>query len=392
MKKLVIVLASAVFVTACVGLFGCKSERDASSASIVINSFDTYKEAQRAHYRCMVGDVDMVDDERGGKYVSVDIFHSVPAQWEYTTSIVYTPRIVFQSEDAVLGYNLRDISSVTSFSVEAKNENNHDATLMFWISNADDVILYNYSVPLPKNEKITAVFPIDTTRIGDNNENCSRFILGIIDPYTNDENVKTVYSFDNFIAHTSGSKTVAKTKAISGDTILSFTNSGDLSFVNDSNIEQLGALSVPAGASDFVTDTPIGDAMELKWYGKPLLESTDWSCFPDTAFYVQMYGVKLNEKLFAQLDLTRIQNGEKITLEAYNPNPSVSQTVYLVLADQANIFVNASIKLSPLTKGKVVLDNVSGLNLSKLTGLYILYDTYKHAEHSSIYVNNLRFE
>lgn len=395
MKKVSVFLSAACFGLACaapLSFAACNKTGDAPR-TVTINSFDDYKQAQRADYRCMIGDISLFDSEgESGSYVKVDILHTSPVLYERTTSIEYTPRIVFQAKDDVFGYDFTDVSNVGSFAIDAGNENDHDAELVFWLDSDGDII-FDTSVDLPARTKKTCVFPLNHIEIGEKAGKCSRLTIGIIDRYANDQDVKTVYSFDNFRAEVYANALDSTVKKVCAENeILSFGSESDLLYVNGANLAALWQMGVPAGAKSYVSNTPIGNALSLTWFGKQLLEGIDLSYFGEQAVYAQMHGVKLNERLFETLDMKKLQNGYSVTAEVYNPSATRAQTAYIVLTDEVNNFARGELKLEPLTKGKVVLKNADGLNFDKLTGLYLMYDTFNVNEKSSLYFGDLKFE
>ncbi len=390
MKKIIFLLSAIL----ALGTFSaCGTNEGNSSKIVTLNTFESYYEARRPDYRCFIGDVAVVENESfGNNCIRVTIENTSPMKYERTTTIEYTPRIIFQAVDTELGYDLSNATVISAFSIDVVNENEHDAILAFWVEGTNG-ILYDTFVDLPAKADMTAVFPINSLMMKGDGEKCTSFVVGIIDEYANDKTISTNYSFDNFRAQVeSVAPNAEMDKVCEENEVLKFEQETDVKYVDSTNISTLRDKEVPAGGIGFAKDTPIGNALKLTWFGKQLYEGVDLSYYNTNGLYMQMYGVKIHDELFKALDLKKLQNGYVLTAQAYNADATKTQRAYLVLVDEVGNFARGEVELAPLGKGKITLKEVSNLNFEKLTGLYLTYDTVNAFNPAVLYANDIRFE
>ena len=392
MKKSALLLSTILAINGLVVFSGCGVKKS-DSKIVTINAFNSYFEAQRADYRCMTGEVDLYkSDDIDGQAVRLKIESSRPLEWETTQSVWYTPRILFQAVDEELGYDLRNASSVSSFSVDVGNENDYDATVVFWIEGKNGRHCDSF-VDVPANTNMTAVFPMNPLLMKGDAASCVRFAIGIIDKCVHDESGDARYTFDNFQAEVQASALNSEaTKTPNGDEIISFKSESDVMYVQGANVKVSEKPTPPAGGVGYVKDTPIGNALKLTFFGKNVFEGWDLTYYTTNAEYYQMYGAKINDDYLGKLNWNKLQQGYSMTAQVFNNDTKNKRNVYLVLADKIGNFARGCVSLEPMNKGKIVLNDISNLKIDKIDAMYIAYDTYNLFERLTLYVNDIRFE
>lgn len=358
---------------------------------VVINSFGDYDEARRVMYQSFVGDVDLVDSEPfGSGGVLLTIEHSRQPQWSMTEYTEYTPKLIFDAVDRDLGYDLTDITSVSSFGVEVYNGNDYDALLLFWAESADGIICDSYA-ELPANSLTDAVFPVNPLAGAEGGERCDSFVLAIVDEHINDRSFVKEYGFDNFRAVRESEKPSAEMDKLCGDyEILSFDTEGDMRYVLPHHIDgQYGKITTPPGGISYASDTPIGNALSLVTYGNKAYEGYDLSYYDEE---MQMYGVRIADELVRDLDFTKLDGGcWSLTADVYNPDCELTRGVSLVLEDASGARVRERLVLAPQGGGTVTIESADGLDIHNIRGVYVMYDTYDIFRKAELYVNHIGF-
>lgn len=390
MKKTISIILSAVLAVS--ALAACSDEKSVSSEIVSINGFGSYDEAGKVKYQCFVGSVDLLEngEELSGKSIRLEIERSRQPNWAATENILYSPRLIFQAKEDSLGYDLTDITSVSSFGVDVYNANDYDAVLLFWAQGTGGIVYDTYA-ELPAKTRTSAVFAVNPLFAQNGGERCETFTLAIVDNRINDPSFKKYYYFGNFRAVREGTAPGAEMDKLCGDyEALSFDEESDIKYVTGHHIDgQYGAVSIPAGGAEYKSVTPIGGAMNLRAFGNNPYESYDLSYHDED---MQKYGVKLADELVKDLDFTKLDGGWALTANVYNPDPRQTRGVYLVVEDASGARAQNKLTLSPMSGGKLELKNTFGLNLKNVTGLYIMYDTYNLFRPADLYVNHIGFE
>lgn len=391
MKKAIsLVLSAALILTA---FAGCKGTEEKKSAAemITINGFGDYDEARRVMYESFVGDVDIVDSEFfDTKAARLTIEHSRQPEWTLTEYTKYSPKLIFDAVDEELGYDLTDVTSISSFGVDVYNDNEYDAILLFWVKGATGMICDSYA-ELPAKTLTNAVFPLNPLEIAAGGERCDGFVLAILDGRINDRTFKKKYYFDNFRAVREKTKPSAEMAKLCGDEeILLFAEEEDIRYVLPHHIDgRYGKITVPPGGIGYAADTPIGNALKLVAYGNKPYEAYDLSYYDED---MQKYGVKVAGALVNDLDFTKLDGGYRsLTADVYNADVELTRGVYLVLEDASGFRVENKLSLAPLTSGRLEISNAEGLDLRNVKGVYVMYDTFDVFRKAELYVSRIGF-
>ena len=243
MKKTILFLL--LLAMSLAALAACGKAGGLGSETVLINGFGSYDEARRVMYQSFVGDVDIEESEfSDGNAVRLSVLHSRQPQWSMTEFTQYTPKLIFEAVDRELGYDLTDITSVSSFGVDVYNGNDYDALLLFWAESTSGLICDSY-VELPAGAVTRAVFPVDPLRAAQGGERCESFVLAIVDENIDDQSFQKIYWFDNFRAVVEKEKpSAAMEKLCADDEVLSFASEEDLRYVLPYHIDgQYGKIT-----------------------------------------------------------------------------------------------------------------------------------------------------
>ena len=391
MKKAISLVLSAVL---CLGaLAACSGGREQNSAAeiVTLNGFGDYDEARRVMYESFVGDVDIVDSEFfDTKAARVTIEYSRQPEWTSTEYTEYSPKLIFDAIDEELGYDLTDITSVSSFGVDVYNDNEYDAILLFWIKSTSGIICDSYA-ELPAKTLTNAVFPLNPLESAGAGERCDGFVLAILDGRINDRAFTKRYYFDNFRAVCEREKSSAKMgKLCEDEEILFFEEEEDIRYVAPHHIDgQYGKITVPPGGIGYTADTPIGNALKLVAYGNKPYEAYDLSYYDED---MQKYGVKVADELVNDLDFTKLDGGcWSLTADVYNADAELTRGVYLILEDETGFRIENKLSLAPFTSGRLKINNAEGLDIRNIKGVYVMYDTYDIFRKAELYVSRIGF-
>ena len=391
MKKAISLVLSAVL---CLGAWAaCGGGREQNSAAeiVTLNGFGDYDEARRVMYESFVGDVDIVDSEFfDTKAARVTIEYSRQPEWTSTEYTEYSPKLIFDAIDEELGYDLTDITSVSSFGVDVYNDNEYDAILLFWIKSTSGIICDSYA-ELPAKTLTNAVFPLNPLESAGAGERCDGFVLAILDGRINDRAFTKRYYFDNFRAVCEREKSSAKMgKLCEDEEILFFEEEEDIRYVAPHHIDgQYGKITVPPGGIGYTADTPIGNALKLVAYGNKPYEAYDLSYYDED---MQKYGVKVADELVNDLDFTKLDGGcWSLTADVYNADAELTRGVYLILEDETGFRIENKLSLAPFTSGRLKINNAEGLDIRNIKGVYVMYDTYDIFRKAELYVSRIGF-
>ena len=200
MKKAISLVLSAVLCLGALAACGGGREQNSAAEIVTLNGFGDYDEARRVMYESFVGDVDIVDSEFfDTKAARVTIEYSRQPEWTSTEYTEYSPKLIFDAIDEELGYDLTDITSVSSFGVDVYNDNEYDAILLFWIKSTSGIVCDSYA-ELPAKTLTNAVFPLNPLESAGAGERCDGFVLAILDGRINERAFTKRYYFDNFRA------------------------------------------------------------------------------------------------------------------------------------------------------------------------------------------------
>ncbi|MFQ9739398.1 MAG: hypothetical protein ACLR06_18115 [Christensenellaceae bacterium] len=374
-------------------LAACGGGREQNSAAeiVTLNGFGDYDEARRVMYESFVGDVDIVDSEFfDTKAARVTIEYSRQPEWTSTEYTEYSPKLIFDAIDEELGYDLTDITSVSSFGVDVYNDNEYDAILLFWIKSTSGIICDSYA-ELPAKTLTNAVFPLNPLESAGAGERCDGFVLAILDGRINDRAFTKRYYFDNFRAVCEREKSSAKMgKLCEDEEILFFEEEEDIRYVAPHHIDgQYGKITVPPGGIGYTADTPIGNALKLVAYGNKPYEAYDLSYYDED---MQKYGVKVADELVNDLDFTKLDGGcWSLTADVYNADAELTRGVYLILEDETGFRIENKLSLAPFTSGRLKINNAEGLDIRNIKGVYVMYDTYDIFRKAELYVSRIGF-
>ena len=391
MKKAISLVLSAVLCLGALAACGGGREQNSAAEIVTLNGFGDYDEARRVMYESFVGDVDIVDSEFfDTKAARVTIEYSRQPEWTSTEYTEYSPKLIFDAIDEELGYDLTDITSVSSFGVDVYNDNEYDAILLFWIKSTSDIICDSYA-ELPAKTLTNAVFPLNPLESAGAGERCDGFVLAILDGRINDRAFTKRYYFDNFRAVCEREKSSAKMgKLCEDEEILFFEEEEDIRYVAPHHIDgQYGKITVPPGGIGYTADTPIGNALKLVAYGNKPYEAYDLSYYDED---MQKYGVKVADELVNDLDFTKLDGGcWSLTADVYNADAELTRGVYLILEDETGFRIENKLSLAPFTSGRLKINNAEGLDIRNIKGVYVMYDTYDIFRKAELYVSRIGF-
>lgn len=389
MKKTILFLL--LLAMSLAALAACGKAGGSGPETVLINGFGSYDEAQRVMYQSFVGDVDIEESEfSDGNAVRLSVLHSRQPQWSMTEFTQYTPKLIFEAVDRELGYDLTDITSVSSFGVDVYNGNDYDALLLFWAESTSGLICDSYA-ELPAGAVTRAVFPVDPLRAAQGGERCESFVLAIVDENIDDQSFQKIYWFDNFRAVVEKEKpSAAMEKLCADDEVLSFASEEDLRYVLPYHIDgQYGKITTPPGGYTYAADTPVGNALCLVTYGNKAYEGYDLSYYDDD---MQKYGVRIADELVQDLDFTKLDGGSySLTADVYNPDPELTRGVYLIVEDAFGVRAESALSLAPLSGGKLCIQSANGLDVRNIRGVYVMYDTYDIFRKAELYVSDIGF-
>ena len=391
MKKAISLVLSAVLCLGALAACGGGREQNSAAEIVTLNGFGDYDEARRVMYESFVGDVDIVDSEFfDTKAARVTIEYSRQPEWTSTEYTEYSPKLIFDAIDEELGYDLTDITSVSSFGVDVYNDNEYDAILLFWIKSTSGIICDSYA-ELPAKTLTNAVFPLNPLESAGAGERCDGFVLAILDGRINDRAFTKRYYFDNFRAVCEREKSSAKMgKLCEDEEILFFEEEEDIRYVAPHHIDgQYGKITVPPGGIGYTADTPIGNALKLVAYGNKPYEAYDLSYSDED---MQKYGVKVADELVNDLDFTKLDGGcWSLTADVYNADAELTRGVYLILEDETGFRIENKLSLAPFTSGRLKINNAEGLDIRNIKGVYVMYDTYDIFRKAELYVSRIGF-
>ena len=391
MKKAISLVLSAVLCLGALAACGGGREQNSAAEIVTLNGFGDYDEARRVMYESFVGDVDIVDSEFfDTKAARVTIEYSRQPEWTSTGYTEYSPKLIFDAIDEELGYDLTDITSVSSFGVDVYNDNEYDAILLFWIKSTSGIICDSYA-ELPAKTLTNAVFPLNPLESAGAGERCDGFVLAILDGRINDRAFTKRYYFDNFRAVCEREKSSAKMgKLCEDEEILFFEEEEDIRYVAPHHIDgQYGKITVPPGGIGYTADTPIGNALKLVAYGNKPYEAYDLSYYDED---MQKYGVKVADELVNDLDFTKLDGGcWSLTADVYNADAELTRGVYLILEDETGFRIENKLSLAPFTSGRLKINNAEGLDIRNIKGVYVMYDTYDIFRKAELYVSRIGF-
>ena len=391
MKKAISLVLSAVLCLGALAACGGGREQNSAAEIVTLNGFGDYDEARRVMYESFVGDVDIVDSEFfDTKAARVTIEYSRQPEWTSTEYTEYSPKLIFDAIDEELGYDLTDITSVSSFGVDVYNDNEYDAILLFWIKSTSGIICDSYA-ELPAKTLTNAVFPLNPLESAGAGERCDGFVLAILDGRINDRAFTKRYYFDNFRAVCEREKSSAKMgKLCEDEEILFFEEEEDIRYVAPHHIDgQYGKITVPPGGIGYTADTPIGNALKLVAYGNKPYEAYDLSYYDED---MQKYGVKVTDELVNDLDFTKLDGGcWSLTADVYNADAELTRGVYLILEDETGFRIENKLSLAPFTSGRLKINNAEGLDIRNIKGVYVMYDTYDIFRKAELYVSRIGF-
>ena len=391
MKKAISLVLSAVLCLGALAACGGGREQNSAAEIVTLNGFGDYDEARRVMYESFVGDVDIVDSEFfDTKAARVTIEYSRQPEWTSTEYTEYSPKLIFDAIDEELGYDLTDITSVSSFGVDVYNDNEYDAILLFWIKSTSGIICDSYA-ELPAKTLTNAVFPLNPLESAGAGERCDGFVLAILDGRINDRAFTKRYYFDNFRAVCEREKSSAKMgKLCEDEEILFFEEEEDIRYVAPHHIDgQYGKITVPPGGIGYTADTPIGNALKLVAYGNKPYEAYDLSYYDED---MQKYGVKVADELVNDLDFTKLDGGcWSLTADVYNVDAELTRGVYLILEDETGFRIENKLSLAPFTSGRLKINNAEGLDIRNIKGVYVMYDTYDIFRKAELYVSRIGF-
>ena len=391
MKKAISLVLSAVLCLGALAACGGGREQNSAAEIVTLNGFGDYDEARRVMYESFVGDVDIVDSEFfDTKAARVTIEYSRQPEWTSTEYTEYSPKLIFDAIDEELGYDLTDITSVSSFGVDVYNDNEYDAILLFWIKSTSGIICDSYA-ELPAKTLTNAVFPLNPLESAGAGERCDGFVLAILDGRINDRAFTKRYYFDNFRAVCEREKSSAKMgKLCEDEEILFFEEEEDIRYVAPHHIDgQYGKITVPPGGIGYTADTPIGNALKLVAYGNKPYEAYDLSYYDED---MQKYGVKVADELVNDLDFTKLDGGcWSLTADVYNADAELTRGVYLILEDETGFRIENKLSLAPFTSGRLKINNAEGLDIRNIKGVYVMYDTYDIFRTAELYVSRIGF-
>ena len=391
MKKAISLVLSAVLCLGALAACGGGREQNSAAEIVTLNGFGDYDEARRVMYESFVGDVDIVDSEFfDTKAARVTIEYSRQPEWTSTEYTEYSPKLIFDAIDEELGYDLTDITSVSSFGVDVYNDNEYDAILLFWIKSTSGIICDSYA-ELPAKTLTNAVFPLNPLESAGAGERCDGFVLAILDGRINDRAITKRYYFDNFRAVCEREKSSAKMgKLCEDEEILFFEEEEDIRYVAPHHIDgQYGKITVPPGGIGYTADTPIGNALKLVAYGNKPYEAYDLSYYDED---MQKYGVKVADELVNDLDFTKLDGGcWSLTADVYNADAELTRGVYLILEDETGFRIENKLSLAPFTSGRLKINNAEGLDIRNIKGVYVMYDTYDIFRKAELYVSRIGF-
>ena len=391
MKKARSLVLSAVLCLGALAACGGGREQNSAAEIVTLNGFGDYDEARRVMYESFVGDVDIVDSEFfDTKAARVTIEYSRQPEWTSTEYTEYSPKLIFDAIDEELGYDLTDITSVSSFGVDVYNDNEYDAILLFWIKSTSGIICDSYA-ELPAKTLTNAVFPLNPLESAGAGERCDGFVLAILDGRINDRAFTKRYYFDNFRAVCEREKSSAKMgKLCEDEEILFFEEEEDIRYVAPHHIDgQYGKITVPPGGIGYTADTPIGNALKLVAYGNKPYEAYDLSYYDED---MQKYGVKVADELVNDLDFTKLDGGcWSLTADVYNADAELTRGVYLILEDETGFRIENKLSLAPFTSGRLKINNAEGLDIRNIKGVYVMYDTYDIFRKAELYVSRIGF-
>ena len=391
MKKAISLVLSAVLCLGALAACGGGREQNSAAEIVTLNGFGDYDEARRVMYESFVGDVDIVDSEFfDTKAARVTIEYSRQPEWTSTEYTEYSPKLIFDAIDEELGYDLTDITSVSSFGVDVYNDNEYDAILLFWIKSTSGIICDSYA-ELPAKTLTNAVFPLNPLESAGAGERCDGFVLAILDGRINDRAFTKRYYFDNFRAVCEREKSSAKMgKLCEDEEILFFEEEEDIRYVAPHHIDgQYGKITVPPGGIGYTADTPIGNALKLVAYGNKPYEAYDLSYYDED---MQKYGVKVADELVNDLDFTKLDGGcWSLTADLYNADAELTRGVYLILEDETGFRIENKLSLAPFTSGRLKINNAEGLDIRNIKGVYVMYDTYDIFRKAELYVSRIGF-
>ena len=391
MKKAISLVLSAVLCLGALAACGGGREQNSAAEIVTLNGFGDYDEARRVMYESFVGDVDIVDsDFFDTKAARVTIEYSRQPEWTSTEYTEYSPKLIFDAIDEELGYDLTDITSVSSFGVDVYNDNEYDAILLFWIKSTSGIICDSYA-ELPAKTLTNAVFPLNPLESAGAGERCDGFVLAILDGRINDRAFTKRYYFDNFRAVCEREKSSAKMgKLCEDEEILFFEEEEDIRYVAPHHIDgQYGKITVPPGGIGYTADTPIGNALKLVAYGNKPYEAYDLSYYDED---MQKYGVKVADELVNDLDFTKLDGGcWSLTADVYNADAELTRGVYLILEDETGFRIENKLSLAPFTSGRLKINNAEGLDIRNIKGVYVMYDTYDIFRKAELNVSRIGF-
>lgn len=391
MKKAISLVLSAVLCLGALAACGGGREQNSAAEIVTLNGFGDYDEARRVMYESFVGDVDIVDSEFfDTKAARVTIEYSRQPEWTSTEYTEYSPKLIFDAIDEELGYDLTDITSVSSLGVDVYNDNEYDAILLFWIKSTSGIICDSYA-ELPAKTLTNAVFPLNPLESAGAGERCDGFVLAILDGRINDRAFTKRYYFDNFRAVCEREKSSAKMgKLCEDEEILFFEEEEDIRYVAPHHIDgQYGKITVPPGGIGYTADTPIGNALKLVAYGNKPYEAYDLSYYDED---MQKYGVKVADELVNDLDFTKLDGGcWSLTADVYNADAELTRGVYLILEDETGFRIENKLSLAPFTSGRLKINNAEGLDIRNIKGVYVMYDTYDIFRKAELYVSRIGF-
>ena len=391
MKKAISLVLSAVLCLGALAACGGGREQNSAAEIVTLNGFGDYDEARRVMYESFVGDVDIVDSEFfDTKAARVTIEYSRQPEWTSTEYTEYSPKLIFDAIDEELGYDLTDITSVSSFGVDVYNDNEYDAILLFWIKSTSGIICDSYA-ELPAKTLTNAMFPLNPLESAGAGERCDGFVLAILDGRINDRAFTKRYYFDNFRAVCEREKSSAKMgKLCEDEEILFFEEEEDIRYVAPHHIDgQYGKITVPPGGIGYTADTPIGNALKLVAYGNKPYEAYDLSYYDED---MQKYGVKVADELVNDLDFTKLDGGcWSLTADVYNADAELTRGVYLILEDETGFRIENKLSLAPFTSGRLKINNAEGLDIRNIKGVYVMYDTYDIFRKAELYVSRIGF-
>ena len=391
MKKAISLVLSAVLCLGALAACGGGREQNSAAEIVTLNGFGDYDEARRVMYESFVGDVDIVDSEFfDTKAARVTIEYSRQPEWTSTEYTEYSPKLIFDAIDEELGYDLTDITSVSSFGVDVYNDNEYDAILLFWIKSTSGIICDSYAES-PAKTLTNAVFPLNPLESAGAGERCDGFVLAILDGRINDRAFTKRYYFDNFRAVCEREKSSAKMgKLCEDEEILFFEEEEDIRYVAPHHIDgQYGKITVPPGGIGYTADTPIGNALKLVAYGNKPYEAYDLSYYDED---MQKYGVKVADELVNDLDFTKLDGGcWSLTADVYNADAELTRGVYLILEDETGFRIENKLSLAPFTSGRLKINNAEGLDIRNIKGVYVMYDTYDIFRKAELYVSRIGF-